>query len=222
VQLNHSKALRFDSLRHERYFLQFVAVSTGNRSRNSARRQPRGFRISIHGWDVICRECGDELPPAFAGRPRSYCSVTCRQRAYRRRKSAAAAAKATKEAPGTAEAGDASADRGRSASAEAIVIRVRLDDPGGGPAVAPQSAQDWGSLDELVQATLLIAHRLRERQRETDAQATDAVAAEQAAQAEPRPVQDEDTAEPDANETMPSAQHGPTESDETVQGGESG
>jgi hypothetical protein len=150
---------------------------------------------------VICRECGVELPPAFAGRPRSYCSVTCRQRAYRRRKSDAAAAKTTKEAPGSGPAGDASADRGRSASAEAIVIRVRLDDPGGGSS-APRSAEDWGSLDELVQATLLIANRLRAQQRERDVQETDTAGGEQSADADPRSAEDEDTAEPDADEAM--------------------
>ena len=141
------------------------------------------------------------MPPAFAGRPRSYCSVTCRQRAYRRRKSDAAAEKTTKEAPGSGPFGDAPADRGRSASAEAIVIRVRLDDPGGGSS-APRSVEEWGSLDELVQATLLIANRLRAQQREPDVQETDTVGAEQPPHADPGPAQDEDTAGPDADEAI--------------------
>lgn len=181
---------------------------------------------------MICRECGDELPPAFAGRPRSYCSVTCRQRAYRRRKSVAAAAKATEEALGAVEAGGTSSDCGRSASAEAIVIRVKLDDPGGGSvggsggsggsgggggrstsagsagsarsarsfAQATRSAQDWGSLEELVQATMLIAHQLQARQQGADAPETGILRAEEAPRAdperEPDPAQTEDPLTP--------------------------
>ena len=120
--------------------------------------------------------CGDELPPAFAGRPRSYCSVTCRQRAYRRRKSEAAATKTTEEDRGGAPgAGRAAGTRGRSASAEAIVVRVRFDDPAGpgdepGAAVADPTG-DWHSLDDLAHAALLLAHGLRSRQRAADAEA---------------------------------------------------
>jgi hypothetical protein len=127
---------------------------------------------------VVCRECGDELPPAFAGRPRSYCSVTCRQRAYRRRKADAAATKALEEQTETTErTGEASgrargdgAQHIRSTSAEAIMIRVRLDDELCGDAVRMAAAGEganaeggWAALDDLVRAALLLAQRLGTR-----------------------------------------------------------
>jgi len=108
---------------------------------------------------VVCRECGGELPPAFAGRPRSYCSVTCRQRAYRRRKSEAAAEKTTKEDPGAPQGPETG--RSRSASAEAIMIRVRLDEPGADPQLPSAPPTDWHTLNELALAALLLARRLR-------------------------------------------------------------
>jgi hypothetical protein len=154
------------------------------------------YRISVYGWDVTCRECGDELPPAFAGRPRSYCSVTCRQRAYRRRKAEATAAKATKPAPGAAQADDAPADRRHPASAEAIMIRVRLDEAGSGAPVPPGPARDWGTLDELTQAALLLARLLRAQRQEPDVEPADAAGTGQAPHADSRRARDEDASEP--------------------------
>ncbi|WP_157435767.1 hypothetical protein [Actinospica robiniae] len=129
-------------------------------------------------WDVVCRECGEELPPAFAGRPRSYCSVTCRQKAYRRRKAASRATETTETE--TAESaqqaagargdpgGAAAAVRGRSASAEAIVIRVRVDEPAEVSRLPPVRAVDAEdeelfALDELAEAAFALARRLRAR-----------------------------------------------------------
>jgi hypothetical protein len=154
------------------------------------------YRISVYGWDVTCRECGDELPPAFAGRPRSYCSVTCRQRAYRRRKAEATAAKATKPAPGAAQADDAPADRRHPASAEAIMIRVRLDEAGSGAPVPPGPARDWGTLDELTQAALLLARLLRAQRQEPDVEPADAAGTGQAPHADSRRARDEEASEP--------------------------
>lgn len=136
------------------------------------------WQIGVPDWDVVCRACGEELPPAFAGRPRSYCSVTCRQRAYRRRKSAARAQKATETmettdpsaaesgrnegSAGPAEAGEAPRAR-RSARAEAIMIRVRLDEiEAAWPPAAATETDDLISLDDLVRAALLLARRLRD------------------------------------------------------------
>jgi hypothetical protein len=127
--------------------------------------------MGVPEWDVVCRECGEGLPPAFAGRPRSYCSVTCRQRAYRRRKAAARATKATEDATEGADAGPVRG-RGRSASAEAIVIRVRVDEPAevsrlppGGGAGEDAGEEELFGLDELVEAALALARRLRARRR---------------------------------------------------------
>jgi hypothetical protein len=114
---------------------------------------------------LFCRECGRELPEAGVGRPRSYCSVTCRQRAYRRRKAEAWSGKGGQagESPP-----DASGERGRSATAEAIMIRVHLTEaPPGEPAEgapAPAPDPDWKTLDELARTALRLARRLREQQ----------------------------------------------------------
>ena len=128
--------------------------------------------MGVPAWDVVCRECGEELPAAFAGRPRSYCSVTCRQRAYRRRRAASRAAETTErtEAPeAMAEAAGARGDpgvvaagRGRSASAEAIVIRVRVDEPDEVSWLPPVAGgEELFGLDELAEAALALARRLR-------------------------------------------------------------
>lgn len=137
--------------------------------------------MGVPAWDVVCRECGEELPPAFAGRPRSYCSVTCRQKAYRRRKAASRAgqsARAASEDEGQGEPepeaegarvdpGVVAAGRGCSASAEAIVIRVRVDEPAEvsrlPPGVADAVDEELFALDELVEAALALARRLRAR-----------------------------------------------------------
>lgn len=116
---------------------------------------------------MVCRECGRELTEAGVGRPRSYCSVTCRQRAYRRRK---AEAWSGKDAYGgeTSPPEPQPGDRGRSATAEAIMIRVHLTEgtPGGeaveGATVSAADA-DWRTLDELARTALLLARRLREQ-----------------------------------------------------------
>jgi hypothetical protein len=127
---------------------------------------------------VVCRDCGQGLPPAFAGRPRAYCSVTCRQRAYRRRKAAAATAQAAAEATETTEArteatepagdrGPASlggARPGRPGSAEAILIRVRLNG-GGCDGVESAAGDGWGVLDDLARAALLLVQRWMARVR---------------------------------------------------------
>lgn len=129
--------------------------------------------MGVPAWDVVCRECGEELPPAFAGRPRSYCSVTCRQRAYRRRRAASRVTKATEATEdGRVAAGDpgaAAGGRGRSASAEAIVIRVRVDEPAEvsrlPPVQAGEADEGLFGLDELAEAALALARRLRSRRR---------------------------------------------------------
>lgn len=117
---------------------------------------------------MVCRECGRELAETGVGRPRAYCSVTCRQRAYRRRKAEAwneKDARGGESSPPQPRPGD----RGRSATAEAIMIRVHLTEgaPAGEEAVgtpAPAADPDWKTLDDLARTALLLARRLRERQ----------------------------------------------------------
>jgi hypothetical protein len=52
------------------------------------------------------------------------------------------------------------------------MIRVRINDSadaGDGPAgTSPVAADDWRTLDELAQAALLLAHRLRTQNQEAD------------------------------------------------------
>lgn len=136
--------------------------------------------MGVPAWMWCAGSAARNLPAAFAGRPRSYCSVTCRQRAYRRRKAAARATKATETTEGgpaaVGGAGAGAGGRGRSASAEAIVIRVRVDEPAEVSRLPPAGAagmadgagaQEEGlfGLDELAEAALALARRLRSRRR---------------------------------------------------------
>jgi hypothetical protein len=69
-------------------------------------------------------------------------------------------------------------DRGRSATAEAIMIRVHLIEgapPGEAVEVTPAPAadSDWKTLDDLARTALLLARRLREQQDADDRAAGD-------------------------------------------------
>jgi hypothetical protein len=101
------------------------------------------------------------------------------------------------------------------------MIRVRLDEAGSGAPVPPWPARDWGTLDELTQAALLLARLLRAQQQEPDVQPADAAGPGQAPHADPHRARDEDASEPHAKATMP-PHYEPTESDQTAPRGEPG